>query len=41
MSNFKTELLKNMPHVKFTWELHRPDSNYDSLFFERGEEKAT
>ena len=40
MENFRTELKKHKPNVDFSWEFHKPDPNYNSVF-ERGVEKAT
>ncbi|RYP40703.1 hypothetical protein DL768_010602 [Monosporascus sp. mg162] len=41
MDTFRAELKRHRPHVEFTWQLHKPSQNYDSVFTKRGAEKTT
>ncbi|CAK7209195.1 hypothetical protein SEUCBS140593_000413 [Sporothrix eucalyptigena] len=41
MSRFQAELSRQMPGITCTWESHKADSSYNSVFVERGGEKET
>ncbi|CAK7226324.1 hypothetical protein SCUCBS95973_006163 [Sporothrix curviconia] len=41
ISRFQAELTRQIPGINCTWESHKADSSYNSVFVERGGEKET